>query len=214
MRRKRPNNVEAVIVDAFQRSGVSANMNIPILILLGFAAWTLLTLSATIGVYRWRRILTGTASVAEWRADLPQGSEWYQRAMRAHMNCVENLPVYTAVVFAVTAIGLKSAMVDNLAMTLLAARVGQTLVHIGLQPTRKAGSRGLRFCRSGRLHDLDGRINGCRNDTRSPLILIMNKAGSRQDFNVDVAARLDMPVAVVIRFSFPRPLYRGMRSTR
>ena len=118
-------------------------MNIPILVLLGFAAWTLLTLSATIGVYRWRRILTGAASVAEWRADLPQGSEWYQRAMRAHMDCVENLPVYTAVVFAVTAIGLKSTTVDNLAVTLLAARVGQTLVHIALPPTNKAAR--LRF---------------------------------------------------------------------
>jgi uncharacterized MAPEG superfamily protein len=115
-------------------------MNIPILVLLAFAAWTLLILSATIGVYRWRLILTGAASVAEWRADLPQGSEWYQRAMRAHMSCVENLPVYTAVVFAVTAIGLKSATVDTLAMTLLAARIGQTLVHVALPPTNKAAS--------------------------------------------------------------------------
>ena len=68
-------------------------MNIPVLVLLGFAAWTLLTLIASIGVYRLSRVLTGRASMAEWRADLPQGSEWYQRAMRAHMNCVENLPV-------------------------------------------------------------------------------------------------------------------------
>ena len=116
-------------------------MNIPILVLLGFAAWTLFTLSATIGVYRWRRILTGEVSVAEWRADLPQGCEWYQRAMRAHMNCVENLPY--SVVFAATATGLKSTMVDTLAMTLLAARIGQTLVHVALPPTNKAAS--LRF---------------------------------------------------------------------
>jgi hypothetical protein len=34
-------------------------MSIPILMLLGFAAWTLLTLFASIGVYRWSRILTG-----------------------------------------------------------------------------------------------------------------------------------------------------------
>jgi len=46
-------------------------------------------------------------------------------------------------VFAVTAIGLKSTTVDNLAVTLLAARVGQTLVHIALPPTNKAAS--LRF---------------------------------------------------------------------
>jgi hypothetical protein len=59
-------------------------MNMPVLVLLGFAAWTLLTLFASIGVYRWSRILTGRASIAEWRADLPQGSDWDQRAMRAH----------------------------------------------------------------------------------------------------------------------------------
>ena len=40
------------------------------------------TLFGTIGVYRWSRILTGRASIAEWRAELPQGSDWYQRAMR------------------------------------------------------------------------------------------------------------------------------------
>ena len=69
-------------------------MNIPVLVLLGFAVWTLLILTITVGVYRWHRILTGRSSIAEWRADLPQGSEWYQRGVRARMNCVENLPVY------------------------------------------------------------------------------------------------------------------------
>ena len=50
-------------------------MNIPVLALLGFAAWTLLTLFGSIGVYRWSRILTGRVPIAEWRADLPQGSD-------------------------------------------------------------------------------------------------------------------------------------------
>jgi hypothetical protein len=35
-------------------------MTIPVWMLLGFAAWTLLLLSTTVGVYRWSRILTGT----------------------------------------------------------------------------------------------------------------------------------------------------------
>src|SRR5215468_5237329 len=63
----------------------AAPSNVPVLVLLGFAAWTLLTLFGSIGVYRWSRILTGRASLAEWRADIPQGSDCYQRAMRAHM---------------------------------------------------------------------------------------------------------------------------------
>ena len=96
-------------------------MSIPVWVLLGFAAWTLLTLTASIGVYRWSRILTGRASVAEWRADVAQGSDWYQRAMRAHMNCIENLPVYTAIVVALVATGLQSSTIDRLAITMLIA---------------------------------------------------------------------------------------------
>jgi uncharacterized MAPEG superfamily protein len=118
-------------------------MSVPVLVLLGFAAWTLLTLFATIGVYRWSRILTGRASIAEWRADLPQGSGWYQRAMRAHMNCVENLPIYTALVEALTAMGLRSPTIDRLSIAILTARVAQTLTHILLPPTNAAAS--LRF---------------------------------------------------------------------
>jgi hypothetical protein len=49
-------------------------MTIPVQALLGFAAWTLLTLFASIGVYRWSRILTGRAVIAEWRADLRQSA--------------------------------------------------------------------------------------------------------------------------------------------
>ena len=100
-------------------------MNIPVIVLLGFAAWTLLTLFSSIGVCRRSRILTGRTSIAEWWADLLQGSDWYQRAIRAHMNCVENLPVYTAIVVALIATGVKSAIIDTLAVALLGARVGQ-----------------------------------------------------------------------------------------
>jgi uncharacterized MAPEG superfamily protein len=118
-------------------------MNVPVLVLLAFAGWTLLTLMATIGVYRWSRILTGRAAIAHWRADTPQGCDWYRRAMRAHMNCVENLPVYAAIVVAQTAAGVQSAVIDRLALTMLAARIGQTMTHILLAPTNAAA--GLRF---------------------------------------------------------------------
>ena len=130
-------------------------MNVPAAVLLGFAAWTLLTLMVSIGIYRWSRILTGRASMVEWRTDLPPGSDayqraiqaqssgWYQRATRAHMNCVENLPVYAAIVVALMAMGLQSAIIDRLAIIMLAARVVQTLVHIILPPTNAATS--LRF---------------------------------------------------------------------
>src|SRR4051794_41693558 len=109
-------------------------MSVPVLVLLGFAAWTLLTLFGTIGVYRWSRILTGRASIAEWRADLPQGSGWDQRALRAHMNCVGNPPIYTALVVGLIAPGLHNPTIDRFAVPMLAARGGPTLTPIFLPP--------------------------------------------------------------------------------
>ena len=109
-------------------------MPIPVWVLLGFAAWTLLTLFTTIGVYRWTRILTGRASIAEWRADEVQGTEWYRRALRAHMNCVENLTVYTASVVVLLALRLA------LAITILVARICQTSVHLSFEQTNRVAA--------------------------------------------------------------------------
>jgi uncharacterized membrane protein YecN with MAPEG domain len=83
----------------------------------------LLTLFGSIGVYRWSRIVTGRASISEWRADAPQGSEWYQRAMRAHMNCVESLPIFGALIMGLVATGLESPTINALAVTFLFARL-------------------------------------------------------------------------------------------
>ena len=118
-------------------------MTTPVWVLLGFAVWTLLVLFATVGVYRWSRILTGRAQLAEFRADEPHGSDWYRRAMRAHANCVENLPVYGAITLASVAAGVRSPWLDALAVVLLAARVLQTLTHILWTPTNRVV--GVRF---------------------------------------------------------------------
>lgn len=110
-------------------------MSIPVWVLLGFAGWTLLTLFGSVGVYRWSRILTGRAQLTEFVADVPHGAEWYRRAMRAHANCVENLPVYAAIVVATVATGVRSPLLDTLAAVLLVARVCQTTTHIAFEPT-------------------------------------------------------------------------------
>lgn len=115
-------------------------MTIPLWVLLGFAGWTLLTLFGTIGVYRWSRILTGHTRIGEWQADQPQGSDWYRRAIRAHMNCIENLPVFGAIVVCATAVGASSLLLDALALIFMAARMCQTVVHIALPATDSAAS--------------------------------------------------------------------------
>jgi len=110
-------------------------MNIPVLALLGFAAWTLLLLLATVGVYRWSRILTGRVPIKEFRADHIEGADWYKRAMRAHANCVENLPVFCAIVIVLQVAGASGATVNALALAVLAARIAQSLVHVSVAQT-------------------------------------------------------------------------------
>jgi uncharacterized MAPEG superfamily protein len=110
-------------------------MTVPLWTLLEFAAWTVLLLVATIGVYRWSRILTGTAPIGAFRADQVEGADWYRRAMRAHANCVENLPVFGAVVLALYAGKVTSGLVNTLTVTILVARVLQSLVHVSFVQT-------------------------------------------------------------------------------
>lgn len=104
-------------------------MTIPQWTLLGFAAWTLLLLMATVGVYRWGNILFAKAAIASFKHDAPEGG-WYQRGTRAHANCIENLPVFGVIVYLITVIGLDSPMVDAPCIATLAARIVQSCVHI------------------------------------------------------------------------------------
>jgi len=115
-------------------------MTVPLWVMLGFAAWTHALLMGSIGFYRLSRIFTGRATMAEWRADGMQGDPWYQRATRAHMNCVENLPVYSAVAVAAAVTGVGGGALDALALTFIAARIGQTLVHITRPQTERVVS--------------------------------------------------------------------------
>ena len=109
-------------------------MTIPQWSLLGFAAWTLALLMATVGVYRWGNILFAKAALASFRHDAPEGG-WYQRGTRAHANCIENLPVFGAVVYLVTIVDLHGPLVDALCIASLAARVMQSCVHISHEQT-------------------------------------------------------------------------------
>jgi len=113
-------------------------MTVPVWVLLGFAAWTINHLLATVGLYRWSRILTGRTQMKEFRADKIEGEDWYLRAMRAQANCVENCPVYGAVVVAIVVTGAASLIFDLLAIVLLVARVRQTVIHVWFKETNPA----------------------------------------------------------------------------
>ncbi|WP_291985333.1 MAPEG family protein [Candidatus Accumulibacter sp. ACC007] len=105
-------------------------MSLPVWMLLGFAAWTVLLLLSTVGVYRWSLILAGRVPISSFRADQVEGSDRYKRAMRAHANCIENLPVFGAIVVALHVGNVGGTLVDGLAAAILVARVMQSLVHV------------------------------------------------------------------------------------
>jgi hypothetical protein len=102
----------------------------PLWVLLAFAMWTLAVLMAGIGIRRWSLILTGNAQLTDFPADTPHGTAAYRRAVRAHANCVENLPVYGALVVVAFAAQTQSATIDGLALVFIAARVCQSLIHM------------------------------------------------------------------------------------
>lgn len=110
-------------------------MTLPVWMLLGFATWTILLLASTIGVYRWTLIFAGRMPVNGFRAEQPEGADWYKRSMRAHANCIESLPVFGAIVLALGTSGTSGTMVDLASAIVLAARVMQSLVHICLPQT-------------------------------------------------------------------------------
>jgi len=97
---------------------------------LGFAVWTVLLLFGTVGIYRWSRILTGRVPIREFRADVVEGEDWYKRAMRAHANCVENLPVLGAIVLVLHVSGTAGRGIDAAALAIMGARIAQSFVHV------------------------------------------------------------------------------------
>lgn len=118
-------------------------MSIPVWMLLGFGAWTVILLATTVGTYRWSRILSGRDPIRVFDGDHREGAAWYRRAMRAHANCIENLPVFGAIVLVLYAGGIHGAVVDSLCIIVLAARIPHTLVHVCLVQT--SGVAAVRF---------------------------------------------------------------------
>jgi len=122
-------------------------MTVPVAVLLAFAGWTLAIMSLTVGWYRLSRVVSGAASINSFEGDAARATGWYQRAHRAHANCLENLPLYAALVVAIVATGAVHPVLDALALVMMVARVGQTVTHIVFMQTRLAVSvRFTLFC--------------------------------------------------------------------
>lgn len=110
-------------------------MTLPVWMLLGFAVWTIAVLLFSVGIYRWSRILLRKVEIKDFRGDVVEGDDWYRRAMRAHANCVENLPVFGAIVFALHVGEVSTPAVDVMAVVVLVARILQSTIHVALVQT-------------------------------------------------------------------------------
>jgi uncharacterized MAPEG superfamily protein len=97
--------------------------------LLGFAAWTLLLVLGVV-TYRSVMVLGGKRRANAWGRNQPsQDPEILQRLSHAHANCLENLPVFAAVVL-VAGLTDKLELTDPLSGWYLALRICQSTVHL------------------------------------------------------------------------------------
>lgn len=97
--------------------------------LLGFTAWTL---ALVLLVVSWRGIgiLTGQRANSWTRGtENPTTPGLIRRAEHAHVNSLENLPIFATIVLAAVALS-KSAAVDAVACWVLYARIAQSVVHL------------------------------------------------------------------------------------
>src|SRR5689334_16559074 len=96
--------------------------------LLGFAAWTLLLVLSLV-VYRTAMVMAGKRRANTWGRNQPsRDPELLQRLAHAHANCVENLPLFAAVIL-VAGLTNRLELTDPLAGWYLALRIAQSTVH-------------------------------------------------------------------------------------
>jgi uncharacterized MAPEG superfamily protein len=97
--------------------------------LLLFTVWTLVLMFAYVG-YRVALVLAMKKPANSWgRGQATDDPPFVTRAQHAHLNCLENLPVFAAIVLAGVALG-KSGVVDQVAAFVLYARLAQSIVHL------------------------------------------------------------------------------------
>ncbi|MEO8602128.1 MAG: MAPEG family protein [bacterium] len=95
--------------------------------LVGFAGWFVL-LSIAMALYRLTAIQAGKP-VNSFAADGSDLAPLGRRLTRARDNCYESLPAFVALALGAY-IGGRLDVVDGLAMWVLYARIGQSLVHV------------------------------------------------------------------------------------
>jgi hypothetical protein len=94
--------------------------------LVGWAAWAIV-LVLGIACVRVFEVMTGKTAANGFTPGIPHGGDRYWRLNRAHVNTLENLPIFGALI--VTA-HLAQIDVATFAKIALGARVIQSLIHV------------------------------------------------------------------------------------
>ena len=97
--------------------------------LLGFTAWTLALIGLVFG-YRGLAYLKGTP-ITHWPRGVRHADDpaLLHRIEDAHANCLENLPLFVALVLVAAAMA-KLPAINALAACVLYCRIGQSLAHL------------------------------------------------------------------------------------
>lgn len=102
--------------------------------LAAFIAWTLFLL-VLMEALRTRLVLTGRVPANGFTPGNETLAPFMQRLARAHLNCIESLPVFGGLMLLAIATQ-RTAVTDPLAAGLVAARVVQSTIHlVSVSPT-------------------------------------------------------------------------------
>ncbi|MBM9592878.1 MAPEG family protein [Leptospira sp. 201903075] len=99
------------------------------LTLIGFTLWTL-GLGVSLTSFRSVLVLLGKKKSNEFPAGIQHGTDFNWRLNRAHLNSLENLPLFLAVVFLTANLGMIDSFVNQAGIVILGARVLQSLTHL------------------------------------------------------------------------------------
>jgi uncharacterized MAPEG superfamily protein len=94
-----------------------------------YALWAI-ALVLMVAADRVLMVIRGQAKADSFTPGVPHGSDSYWRINRAHLNTVENLPIFAAIVLAGWVVGMETATFNRLAIVVVVARIVQSAIHI------------------------------------------------------------------------------------
>ena len=94
-----------------------------------YALWAI-ALVLMVAADRVLMVIRGEAKANSFTPGVPHGSDSYWRINRAHLNTLENLPIFAAIVLCGWVVGMETATFNRLAMVVVVARIVQSAIHI------------------------------------------------------------------------------------